>query len=72
MDAVGVTVSFFEAGGHSLSLMQVHRRLCDALGLDVPRFLDADHPVRYAADAEDYLARIAQMPVQLDGELERM
>lgn len=40
--------------------------------LDVPRFLDADHPVRDAADAEAYLSRLAAMPAQLDGELERM
>ncbi len=40
--------------------------------LDTPRFLDGDHPVRDAADAEAYLARLAQMPVQLDGELERL
>lgn len=36
VEAVGATVSFFDAGGHSLSLMQVHRRLCDELGVDVP------------------------------------
>ena len=40
--------------------------------LDTPRFLDGDHPVHNAADAEAYLARLAQMPAQLDGELERL
>jgi uncharacterized protein (DUF885 family) len=40
--------------------------------LDVPRFLDADHPVREAADAEAYLARLESYPVQLDGELGRL
>ncbi len=40
--------------------------------LDVPRFLDADHPVRDAADAEAYLARLSTYPAQLDGELERI
>ncbi|GHA00107.1 DUF885 domain-containing protein [Novosphingobium arvoryzae] len=40
--------------------------------LDTPRFLDGDHPVRDAADAEAYLARLAAMPSQLDGELERL
>ncbi|MDE8651955.1 DUF885 domain-containing protein [Novosphingobium album (ex Liu et al. 2023)] len=40
--------------------------------LDTPRFLDADHPVRDAADADAYLARLAQMDAQLDGELARM
>lgn len=40
--------------------------------LDTPRFLDGDHPVREAADAEAYLARLAAMPAQLDGELERL
>jgi len=40
--------------------------------LDVPRFLDADHPVRDAADAEAYLARLESYPVQLDGELGRL
>jgi uncharacterized protein (DUF885 family) len=40
--------------------------------LDVPRFLDADHPVRDAADAEAHLARLESYPVQLDGELGRL
>ncbi len=40
--------------------------------LDTPRFLDGDHPVRDAADAEGYLARLGAMPAQLDGELERL
>jgi len=40
--------------------------------LDVPRFLDADHPVRNAADADAYLARLESYPVQLDGELGRL
>ena len=40
--------------------------------LDVPRFLDSDHPIRDAADAEAYLARLASYPHQLDGELGRI
>jgi len=40
--------------------------------LDVPRFLDADHPVRDAADAEAYLSRLESYAVQLDGELGRL
>jgi len=40
--------------------------------LDVPRFLDTDHLVETAADAEAYLARLAQYPAVLDGELARM
>lgn len=40
--------------------------------LDVPRFLDANHPLRNAADAEAYLARLESFPLQLDGELERL
>ena len=40
--------------------------------LDTPRFLDGDHPVRDANDAESYLARLGAMPGQLDGELERL
>ena len=40
--------------------------------LDVPRFLDSDHPVRTAADAEAYLARLESYPRQLDGELNRI
>jgi len=40
--------------------------------LDVPRFLDTDHTVETAADAEGYLSRLASYPVQLEGELERM
>jgi uncharacterized protein (DUF885 family) len=40
--------------------------------LDVPRFLDSDHPVDSAADAEGYLARLESYPKQLDGELGRI
>jgi uncharacterized protein (DUF885 family) len=40
--------------------------------LDVPRFLDAEHPITTAADAEAYLARLQSYAKQLDGELERM
>ena len=40
--------------------------------LDVPRFLDADHPVDTAADAEAYLARLESYARQLDGELGRL
>ena len=40
--------------------------------LDVPRFLDSDHPIRNAADAEAYLARLESYPVQLEGELQRL
>jgi len=40
--------------------------------IDLPRFLDADHPVRDAADAEAYLSRLEAFPAGLDGELERI
>lgn len=40
--------------------------------LDVPRFLDADHPIETAADAEAYLARLEQFPAVLAGETERL
>jgi uncharacterized protein (DUF885 family) len=40
--------------------------------LDIPRFLDADHRVENAADAEAYLARLQSYARQLDGELERV
>jgi uncharacterized protein (DUF885 family) len=40
--------------------------------LDVPRFLDSDHPVETKADAEAYIARLQAYPGELDGELERM
>jgi uncharacterized protein (DUF885 family) len=40
--------------------------------LDVPRFLDSDHPIENAADTEAYLARLQSYAVQLDGELARM
>ena len=39
--------------------------------LDVPRFLDSDHPIENAADAEAYLARLQSYAKQLDGELGR-
>jgi uncharacterized protein (DUF885 family) len=40
--------------------------------LDVPRFLDSDHRIENAADAEAYLARVQSCATQLDGELGRM
>ena len=40
--------------------------------LDIPRFLDADHPIENAADAEAYLARLQSYAKQLDGELGRI
>jgi uncharacterized protein (DUF885 family) len=40
--------------------------------LDIPRFLDSDHPVRDSADAEAYLARLGAFPAMLDGELDRI
>ncbi len=40
--------------------------------LDIPRFLDSDHPIEASADAEAYLARLQSYAKQLDGELGRM
>jgi uncharacterized protein (DUF885 family) len=40
--------------------------------LDVPRFLDSDHPIESAADADAYLARLQSYARQLDGELGRI
>jgi uncharacterized protein (DUF885 family) len=40
--------------------------------LDVPRFLDSDHPIAAAADAEAYLARLQSYAKQLEGERGRM
>jgi uncharacterized protein (DUF885 family) len=40
--------------------------------LDIPRFLDSDHRIENAADAEAYLARLQSYANQLDGELRRM
>ncbi|MET0587706.1 MAG: DUF885 domain-containing protein [Novosphingobium sp.] len=40
--------------------------------LDTPRFLDGDHQVKTAQDAEFYLERLSAMPAQLDGELARI
>ena len=40
--------------------------------LDLPRFLDSDHPIERAADAEAYLDRLQSCARQLDGELGRL
>ena len=40
--------------------------------LDVPRFLDSDHRIESAADAEAYLTRLQLYAHQLDGELGRL
>jgi uncharacterized protein (DUF885 family) len=40
--------------------------------IDTPRFLDAEHRIANAADAEAYLERLSQYPAQLDGETEQL
>jgi uncharacterized protein (DUF885 family) len=40
--------------------------------IDTPQFLDTDHPIETRADAEAYLARLAQYPRELDGEVGRI
>jgi uncharacterized protein (DUF885 family) len=40
--------------------------------LDIPKFLDSDHQIETADDAEAYLARLADYPKQLDNELGRI
>ncbi|TAK18785.1 MAG: DUF885 domain-containing protein [Acidobacteria bacterium] len=40
--------------------------------LDVPRFLDSDHRIENAADAEAYIERLQSYAKQLDGELGRV
>lgn len=40
--------------------------------IDMPRFMDTTHPVRDAADAQAYLARLEALPAVLDGELARI
>jgi uncharacterized protein (DUF885 family) len=40
--------------------------------VEIPSFLDSNHPVHSAADAEAYLARMEKYAVQLDGETERV
>ncbi|HWW57592.1 MAG TPA: DUF885 domain-containing protein [Sphingopyxis sp.] len=40
--------------------------------LDIPKFLDSDHPVKTSADAEAYLSRLNAFPGVLDGETGRL
>ena len=40
--------------------------------IDLPRFLDADHPIDNEGDAEAYISRLTQMPDVLEGELARI
>jgi uncharacterized protein (DUF885 family) len=40
--------------------------------LDIPRFLDSEHPVKEEADAHAYISRLDQFSLVLDGELERL
>ncbi len=40
--------------------------------LDIPRFLDSDHPVRNAEDAEAYISRLSAYAGILDGETGRL
>lgn len=40
--------------------------------LDVPKFLDSDHPIADSADAEAYLARLSAYPGTLNAETDRL
>ncbi len=40
--------------------------------IDLPRFLDSDHPINDEYDAEAYVARLEEIPGVLSGELERI
>lgn len=40
--------------------------------LDIPRFLDSDHPIRDAVDADAYLSRLEAYATVLDGESGRL
>src|SRR3546814_18321972 len=40
--------------------------------LDIPKFLDSDHPVKTSADAEAYLSRLNAFSGVLDGETGRL
>jgi uncharacterized protein (DUF885 family) len=40
--------------------------------LDVPRFLDSEHTIETATDAQAYLARLSEHARQIDGETQRM
>ncbi len=40
--------------------------------IDLPRFLDSDHPISDEYDAEAYIARLEEMPGVLAGELEKI
>ncbi len=40
--------------------------------IDVPRFLDTDHPVKNSSDAQAYLTRLSSYADQLDGETGRL
>ena len=40
--------------------------------IDAPNLLEASHPVRQAADAEAYIARLEALPATLDGETGRI
>ena len=40
--------------------------------IDLPRFMDSDHPIEDAADAEAYISRLEEIPAVLAGERERI
>src|SRR5687768_5036612 len=40
--------------------------------LDIPRFLDSEHQIEVAADADAYVARMEEYAAALDGETERL
>ncbi|MFL6335980.1 MAG: amino acid adenylation domain-containing protein [Pyrinomonadaceae bacterium] len=44
VERVGVRDNFFDLGGHSLLMVQVHSRLCAALGRDLPMVEMFQHP----------------------------
>jgi acyl carrier protein len=58
--AVGIHDNFFDLGGHSLLLAQVHSRLREELGVTVPMIALLEHPTISALAA--YLAATERTP----------
>ncbi|WP_328454613.1 amino acid adenylation domain-containing protein [Amycolatopsis sp. NBC_00438] len=72
VESVGVTDNFFDVGGHSLALMQVHAQVTDRLGRRIPVVELFSHPTVRALAAHLQAAAGAQPDTALARAAERV
>jgi acyl carrier protein len=69
MDGVGIHDNFFDLGGHSLLMAQVHSRLQEIFKKDLPLIKLLEHPT--VSSLAKYLGEEQKEPVSFDQNLDR-